>query len=170
MAATMTATDPISNQGERTVFSGCSEDDQACAKLFWQSLTLQPPIESRLVSGDVKQRLKVAPPGRQTVNLAYEKMEKSQKLNDFLQKAQAEVIYAQSMKLTKQAIARQETLHLHKKRTMERREKEAISHRPVPPSLLDEEDDFDQAAEMEASQAMADLDAFTKKIDNKESR
>ena len=67
MAATVTVTltEPVSNQGERTVFSGCSEDDQACAKLFWQSLTLQPPIESRLVSGDVGQRLKVAPPGRQ---------------------------------------------------------------------------------------------------------
>ena len=49
----------------KTVFSGSSKEDQACAKLFWQSLTLHPPIESRLVSGDVHQRLRKAGPGRQ---------------------------------------------------------------------------------------------------------
>lgn len=48
-----------------TEFSGSSKEDQACAKLFWQSLTLHPPIESRLVSGDVHQRLPKAGPGKQ---------------------------------------------------------------------------------------------------------
>ncbi|XP_022099215.1 UPF0722 protein-like [Acanthaster planci] len=164
MAATITVTEPVCEQGGRTVFSGCSDEDRACAKLFWQSLTLQPPIESRLVSGDVRQRLKVAPPGRQPVNRAYEKIETSQKLVDFLERAQAEVIYAQSMKLTKQAIARQETLHILQKRKQERKEKEAISHRPAPPSLLDEEDDYDEATELEAVQAMAELDSFEQRI------
>ena len=56
----------IDAESERwTVFSGCSEDDQACAKMFWKSLTLHPPIESRLVSGDIRQRLPVAAPGGQ---------------------------------------------------------------------------------------------------------
>ncbi|XP_069750739.1 cilia- and flagella-associated protein HOATZ isoform X4 [Narcine bancroftii] len=44
-----------------TVFAGSSQEDVASAKVFWSSLSLQPPLESRLVSGDIKQRLKVAP-------------------------------------------------------------------------------------------------------------
>lgn len=43
-----------------TVFDGASEEDVAYAKVFWNSLSLQPPIESRLVSADIRQRLKVA--------------------------------------------------------------------------------------------------------------
>nr|XP_017211631.1 UPF0722 protein C11orf88 homolog isoform X2 [Danio rerio] len=43
-----------------TVFHGASQEDVAYAKLFWNSLSLQPPIESRLVSSDIRQRLKVA--------------------------------------------------------------------------------------------------------------
>ncbi|XP_078282993.1 cilia- and flagella-associated protein HOATZ [Rhinoraja longicauda] len=45
-----------------TVFAGSSPEDVAYAKVFWSSLSLQPPLESRLVSGDIKQRLKAAPP------------------------------------------------------------------------------------------------------------
>jgi len=44
------------------VFSGSSEEDVEHAKCFWKSLTLQPPLESRLVSADIKQRLPVAKP------------------------------------------------------------------------------------------------------------
>ncbi|CAM4536110.1 unnamed protein product [Leuciscus chuanchicus] len=43
-----------------TVFDGASQEDVAYAKVFWNSLSLQPPIESRLVSADIRQRLKVA--------------------------------------------------------------------------------------------------------------
>lgn len=43
-----------------TIFAGSSEDDVAYAKVFWSSLFLQPPLESRLVSADMRQRLKVA--------------------------------------------------------------------------------------------------------------
>jgi len=43
-----------------TVFNGASQEDVAYAKVFWNSLSLQPPIESRLVSADIRQRLKVA--------------------------------------------------------------------------------------------------------------
>ena len=51
--------------GEKTMFSGSSEEDMAYAKTFWQSVQLMPPMESRLVSCDIKQRLKKAPPGSQ---------------------------------------------------------------------------------------------------------
>ena len=50
---------------EIIVFSGSSESDMAYAKTFWQSVHLFPPPESRLVSSDVRQRLKKAPPGNQ---------------------------------------------------------------------------------------------------------
>lgn len=43
-----------------TVFDGASQEDVAYAKVFWNSLSLQPPIESRLVSADIRQRLNVA--------------------------------------------------------------------------------------------------------------
>lgn len=50
---------------EKTTFSDSSEEDIAYAKTFWQSVQLLPPMESRLVSSDIKQRLKIAPPGGQ---------------------------------------------------------------------------------------------------------
>lgn len=43
-----------------TVFDGASQEDVAYAKVFWSSLSLQPPIESRLVSADIRQRLRAA--------------------------------------------------------------------------------------------------------------
>ena len=59
--------------GDKTVFFGSSEEDMAYAKTFWQSVQLLPPMESRLVSSDIKQRLKVAPPGRQCEFLSWSK-------------------------------------------------------------------------------------------------
>uniref|UniRef100_A0A4W3HN40 Cilia- and flagella-associated protein HOATZ n=1 Tax=Callorhinchus milii TaxID=7868 RepID=A0A4W3HN40_CALMI len=44
-----------------TVFAASPREDVAYAKVFWNSLSLQPPLESRLVSGDITQRLRVAP-------------------------------------------------------------------------------------------------------------
>nr|XP_004227381.1 UPF0722 protein C11orf88 homolog [Ciona intestinalis] len=41
-------------------FSGSSPEDVEHAKSFWRSLNLHPPLESRLVSADIRQRLKVA--------------------------------------------------------------------------------------------------------------
>lgn len=48
-----------------TSFEGSSEEDINYATNFWQSIQLHPPMESRLVSSDIKQRLKVAPPSSQ---------------------------------------------------------------------------------------------------------
>jgi len=46
---------------DRFDFIGSSEEDVAFAKTFWQTVQLFPPMESRLVSSDIKQRLKIAP-------------------------------------------------------------------------------------------------------------
>ena len=43
-----------------TIFAGSSKDDIASAKSLWKSLDLQPPIESRLVSSDIRQRKPIA--------------------------------------------------------------------------------------------------------------
>ena len=68
MATTVVEIGPSS---QRTAFVGSSENDRAYAKTFWQSVQLLPPMESRLVSSDIKQRLKVAPPGSQRKSLTY---------------------------------------------------------------------------------------------------
>lgn len=62
MAATMI---DLTQLPHRTEFSGTSEENVAFAKTFWQSVQLHPPMESRLVSSDIRQRLKVAAPGSQ---------------------------------------------------------------------------------------------------------
>jgi hypothetical protein len=53
-------------KGETTTFYGSSAEDVNYATNFWQSIQLHPPMESRLVSSDIKQRLKVAPPSSQS--------------------------------------------------------------------------------------------------------
>ena len=45
---------------EKMEFTGSSEEDITHAKTFWQSVQLLPPMESRLVSNDINQRLKAA--------------------------------------------------------------------------------------------------------------
>ena len=45
---------------EVTIFTGSSDDEVMHAKSFWRSLDLQPLLESRLVSSDIRQRLPVA--------------------------------------------------------------------------------------------------------------
>ncbi|XP_075046119.1 cilia- and flagella-associated protein HOATZ isoform X2 [Mixophyes fleayi] len=46
--------------GDLTVFTGSCERDVMFSKIFWNSVTLQPPLESRLVSGNMQQRLRAA--------------------------------------------------------------------------------------------------------------
>ena len=58
----------------KTEFSGSSAEDVSYAKTFWQSIQLHPPIESRLVSSDIRQRLKVAPPAKQCMMMCKCKM------------------------------------------------------------------------------------------------
>ena len=43
--------------------SGCSKIEIQIARMFWKSFTLQPPIESKLYSPDIKQRRRTADAG-----------------------------------------------------------------------------------------------------------
>ncbi|KAI3359312.1 hypothetical protein L3Q82_002625 [Scortum barcoo] len=47
-----------------TVFEGSSPEDVSHARQLWSSLSLLPPLESRLESADVRQRLPVSRPQR----------------------------------------------------------------------------------------------------------
>ncbi|XP_061555575.1 cilia- and flagella-associated protein HOATZ [Phycodurus eques] len=47
-----------------TVFSGSSPEDVAHARQLWSSLCMPTPLESRLVSADIPQRLPVSRPER----------------------------------------------------------------------------------------------------------
>ncbi|XP_018540178.1 cilia- and flagella-associated protein HOATZ [Lates calcarifer] len=48
-----------------TVFDGSSPEDVSHARQLWSSLSLLPPLESRLVSADIRQRLPVSRPQQQ---------------------------------------------------------------------------------------------------------
>jgi len=47
-------------EGALTVFEGSSPADVSHARQLWGSVSLLPPLESRLVSSDIRQRLPVA--------------------------------------------------------------------------------------------------------------
>ena len=56
----------------KTAFTGTSDEDRAYLKIFWKSIHLNPTIESRLVSSDVRQRVPSLPlksHGRSTISL-----------------------------------------------------------------------------------------------------
>ncbi|XP_077865572.1 cilia- and flagella-associated protein HOATZ-like [Saccoglossus kowalevskii] len=107
---------------EFTEFVGSSSEDQAYAKVFWQSITLHPPIESRLVSGDIRQRLPVAKPKGTYINKSYKPIQKPPKLTKFLHVSHGQVLQEESLKLMKQAQKREEDLQRLRKRKEERAE------------------------------------------------
>lgn len=53
-----------------TVFDGSSPEDVSHARQLWSSLSLLPPLESRLVSADIRQRLPVSRPQRSSAKPA----------------------------------------------------------------------------------------------------
>lgn len=55
-----------------TVFDGSSPEDVSHARQLWSSLSLMPPLESRLVSADIRQRLPVSRPQRSSTAAAAE--------------------------------------------------------------------------------------------------
>ncbi|XP_069473402.1 cilia- and flagella-associated protein HOATZ isoform X2 [Ambystoma mexicanum] len=101
------------------VFAGSSEADMCHARIFWNSVTLHPPLESRLVSGDITQRLRVAPPpAPQTEQVLFEtqKVLKAEERAYYLEKAKK----------------RDEIIALLKKQREDRLKKEKVSlnHKP----------------------------------------
>uniref|UniRef100_A0A8C7REV9 Cilia- and flagella-associated protein HOATZ n=1 Tax=Oncorhynchus mykiss TaxID=8022 RepID=A0A8C7REV9_ONCMY len=67
-----------------TVFDGSSPEDVSHAKQLWTSLSLLPPLESRLVNADIRQRLPIARTNHETL-LVVGKVKLKQRQEDRLQ-------------------------------------------------------------------------------------
>ncbi|XP_074653093.1 cilia- and flagella-associated protein HOATZ-like [Tubulanus polymorphus] len=122
---------------ETTEFSGSSQEDVVHAKNFWQSLQLHPPMESRLVSSDIRQRLKKAPVGRQPKNYVYVPIQEDEKLKNFLLKAKHEEHQVQMKRIRELALKKQETRSLLSAQRVHRMQQELISNhvglKPIDP-------------------------------------
>ncbi|KAM5132365.1 cilia- and flagella-associated protein HOATZ [Mantella aurantiaca] len=114
------------------VFAGSSERDVLCSKIFWSSLTLQPPLESRLVSGDMEQRLRPAGETRLRKNYTQQQLE-DLKTEYFLLDAQRGQDIEQRSLYLQKAKRREEIMTLLKRQREDRIKKELVflGHRPV---------------------------------------
>ncbi|XP_061837415.1 cilia- and flagella-associated protein HOATZ [Nerophis lumbriciformis] len=110
-----------------TVFSGSSPEDVSHARKLWSSLCMVPPLESRLVSADIPQRLPVSRPGR---NVHSEPYIPEPPNPDAVQRRLEE-----RQKYMSMAAQRKETLALLRRQREQRIQKELLSaaFRPKPP-------------------------------------
>ncbi|XP_077105920.1 cilia- and flagella-associated protein HOATZ isoform X4 [Ranitomeya variabilis] len=102
-----------------TVFAGSAEHDVMCCKIFWNSVTLQPPLESRLVSGDVEQRRRPAGEAGQRKTYPLEELE-DLKTEYFLLEAQRVQDMEQRSVYMEKAKRREEIIALLKKQREDR--------------------------------------------------
>ncbi|XP_054616148.1 cilia- and flagella-associated protein HOATZ [Dunckerocampus dactyliophorus] len=121
---------PVNNDASSdvfTVFSGSSPEDVSHARKLWSSLCMVPPLESRLVSADIPQRLPVSRPERNV----HSEPSRSEPPNLFaVQQRQEERKRYLSM-----AAQRKETLALLRRQREQRIQKELLSaaFKPKPP-------------------------------------
>ncbi|RUS78842.1 hypothetical protein EGW08_013384 [Elysia chlorotica] len=119
----------LTKQPERCVFNGSPPEEINYAESFWQSVRLQPTMESRLVSSDIKQRLgtkKITSKSSEGSG-PNDKGKAVNKLNEFFMKARALDQIAEFNRLRTLAEMRlkdREALH---QRRQERIKKEEIS-------------------------------------------
>ncbi|KAM3921008.1 cilia- and flagella-associated protein HOATZ [Leptodactylus fuscus] len=136
-----------------TVFTGSSEHDVTCSKIFWNSVTLQPPLESRLVSGDVEQRLRAAGTGRLQKNSTRQELE-DLKTEYFLLEAQRVQDLEQRSIYMQKAKRREEIIALLKRQREDRIKKELVSLDHKPNIRMDERrlptPDIDKVEDIEA--------------------
>ncbi|XP_064207067.1 cilia- and flagella-associated protein HOATZ isoform X1 [Anguilla rostrata] len=110
-----------------TVFAGSSEEDVSYAKVFWSSVTLQPPLESRLVSADISQRLKVAGNPQHYVSTGNEPPVLDLRSEENLQAAYLKERAEEKKRYLEMAKHRDEVIALLRRQREERIKKEMIS-------------------------------------------
>uniref|UniRef100_A0A8C1ZP15 Cilia- and flagella-associated protein HOATZ n=1 Tax=Cyprinus carpio TaxID=7962 RepID=A0A8C1ZP15_CYPCA len=110
-----------------TVFDGASQEDVAYAKVFWSSLSLQPPIESRLVSADIRQRLRAAKTPHST-NAGAKQASWSKRDEEIQQDVYLKQKQEERQKYMEMAKKREQIIALLKKQRDERIKKEMISY------------------------------------------
>lgn len=126
---------------ECLIFADSPIEDVNHAKSFWKSLTLQPPLESRLVSADIRQRLRVAsPPEKEKLNSPGTTWEEA-KTAIFLHQAHELKEKEQMDKYKELSQKREAVLNLLHKQRLERLQKEMISI-PYKPKLKNIETEF----------------------------
>ncbi|KAK6173568.1 hypothetical protein SNE40_016993 [Patella caerulea] len=164
----------FTRKSERTTFCDSSEDDISCAKTFWQSVTLLPPMESRLVSSDIKQRLRTAPSSSQhrpsqpmpSTCSTYRVPDNDLAVQEFLTRAKNMVQMEEFMRLRQFASARDEDREMLHKRRKERKKREEISRNHIPKRQNQPEDiivmDSDEDKGEDTLTALKDLDKFDK--------
>ncbi|XP_069473401.1 cilia- and flagella-associated protein HOATZ isoform X1 [Ambystoma mexicanum] len=114
------------------VFAGSSEADMCHARIFWNSVTLHPPLESRLVSGDITQRLRVAPPPAPQINVDFQTSPLDDKTEQVLFETQKVLKAEERAYYLEKAKKRDEIIALLKKQREDRLKKEKVSlnHKP----------------------------------------
>ena len=110
----------------KLVFDDTSDENKAYAKTFWQSVQLLPPMESRLVSSHMDQRLKVAPLGHQTANVTNRGIEEPPQLKDFFIRTGALEAADESARIKKYASIKEYNQKLFALQRQRRIEKESI--------------------------------------------
>ncbi|XP_048839102.1 cilia- and flagella-associated protein HOATZ isoform X1 [Brienomyrus brachyistius] len=135
-----------------TVFAGSSIEDVTYAKVFWSSVTLQPPLESRLVSASISQRLKVA--GDPQPSLEQSTPNKAEE-EDLLETAHRRQRAAEKQKYLEMAKKRQDIMALLKKQREDRIKKEMVS-RPYKPRKRDKPERSDSRSPPEQSRQDAE--------------
>ncbi|XP_039258385.1 cilia- and flagella-associated protein HOATZ-like [Styela clava] len=120
---------PIEKEKDCILFSNSPIEDVNHAKSFWKSLTLQPPLESRLVSADIRQRLRIAtPPNKppkktRRSTTTWEETKTAVFLHNAYQQDKKEV----KQKYRQLMLQREAALNLLHKQRLERLQKELIS-------------------------------------------
>ncbi|KAK3601598.1 hypothetical protein CHS0354_027845 [Potamilus streckersoni] len=158
----------LTQQPEIVEFAGSSKEDINYATTFWQSIQLQPPMESRLVSSDIKQRLKVAPPSSLARNVAPSIPENSAVLQNFYVRAKTMEHFEEYNRVQKFAEARNEDKQMLMRRREERKLKEKISRnkglKQQPDERVYSPDEYEaEAADTNDMDALKQIDDFEKK-------
>ncbi|XP_068098945.1 cilia- and flagella-associated protein HOATZ isoform X1 [Hyperolius riggenbachi] len=120
------------------VFAGSSERDVTCSKIFWSSLSLQPPLESRLVSGDMRQRLRPAGDPASRKNCTKQQQLEDLKTEYVLLEAQRLQDIEQREHYLQKAKRREEIITLLKKQREDRIKKELVSLGYKPVAVVEE--------------------------------
>ncbi|XP_067946679.1 cilia- and flagella-associated protein HOATZ-like [Watersipora subatra] len=177
MAAHIVSDFPISDA--KTVFTGTSEENTAYLKTFWKSIHLNPTIESRLVSSDVRQRIAPCPIKTHEKQKFKFREEDPLKLTDFTKNVFKLESEDQHKKRMAQLDKREQDMCRHKMRKDKREKVQSVAKQQtiiaaeplqvLPPIPSEYNDDLDPAEEelREAFEAFDDIERFEKQLETK---
>ncbi|CAL1542321.1 unnamed protein product [Lymnaea stagnalis] len=159
----------LSKQPERCTFNQSTQEEMNYGETFWHSLRLQPPMESRLVSSDIKQRLgtkKLTP--KSSIDSTQKTVEQDDKIKMFFTRVYAMDQLAQYNRLCALAEARIKERNVMLKRKEERLKKEAIRNtaapKPKEPARKTDQENRKIGEAYSIKDLIKDLDEFDEKV------